>query len=333
MKKLILSLLLLSMLGCSFGGGGGGNEMPPVTEIPTLAPQPQPFRTSTTYQDGVLSIDVRMPEGGARTLDTRLNADYTWELFLPRPVQPNHRSREWLLTENHYDARIMLYAVASWDDDNPADYLTAGWWLIYPPGTYYREFQKAERGVFIDGPELDTSDPPDLPISGTASYVGGMGGLYEYKYGNSWGELKGTSEYTEFSGQITLTADFSEKRISGCLGCASPIQTAAGRHLFPIVPWQGPDPAALPEDYDIHFSARFGANGAFESSEVSAEHPERDISASAGTWRGQFSNVPDAGGNPRRVVGSTDVLIAERDGSVVNFKGIFDALTPPTFKP
>ena len=59
-------------------------------------------------------------------------------------------------------------------------------------------------------------------------------------------------------------------------------------------------------------------------------HPDRTIVCSAGTWQGQFSNVPDVHGNPRRVVGSTDALFAEDDGSHGRFTGIFDALTPAT---
>ena len=62
-------------------------------------------------------------------------------------------------------------------------------------------------------------------------------------------------------------------------------------------------------------------------------HPDRTITTSAGTWQGQFSNVPDVDGNPRRVVGSTDVHFAEDDGSQGRFTGIFDALTPATLTP
>ena len=78
-------------------------------------------------------------------------------------------SREWLLAENRSDGRTMLYAAVEWDDDNPADFLSAGWWLHYPPGVDVDEFEMAERGVFIDGPELDLSIPPEMPISGEPS--------------------------------------------------------------------------------------------------------------------------------------------------------------------
>ena len=83
----------------------------------------------------------------------------------------------------------------------------------------------------------------------------------------------------------------------------------------------------------MRFEATFGANGAFEDTAVTVTHPDRTIVSSAGTWRGQFSNVADEEGNPRRVVGSADVLFAEDDGSHGRLTGIFDALTPATVTP
>ena len=330
-------VLVAAMAGAvlALGGCAGRDEagpLPPV-EIPTLTPEAQPFRTVTSLADGVLSIDVRTPDGGTRTLDTVRNLELTWGRFLPRPVQPNHSSREWILVDNHYDGRVFLYALASWNGTDPTDYLAAGWWLLYPPDVPYWEFESATRGVFLDGPELDPANPPDLPPAGTATYVGGMGGLYTYNYGRAWGELAESAEITEFSGPISLTADFDRNRLTGCLGCLGPVETAPGRHLFPAVPWQGPDPAALPADYDLHFAASFDAAGAFGDTEVTVRHPQRTITNAAGTWRGQFSNVLDADGNPRRMVGSTDVHFSEDDGSRGRFTGIFDALTPATVTP
>ena len=319
---------VLTLGACSSGDG----PLPPVT-IPTLTPESQPFRTGTSFADGVLSIDVRTPDGRTRTLDTVRNIEWTSGLFLPRPVQPNHSSREWILADNHYDGRVFLYALVSWDNADPTDYLAAGWWLIYPPGVPIRAFEAAARGVFLDGPELDPANPPDLPLAGTASYVGSMGGLYTYNYGRAWGELAESTEVTEFNGPVSLTADFDRNRLAGCLGCQGPIATAPGRHLAPAVPWGADDPAALPADYDVRFEASIGASGAFEDAAIAVAHPDRTVVSSAGTWQGQFSNVPDVDGNPRRAVGSTDVLFAEDDGSHGRFTGIFDALTPATVTP
>ena len=323
---------VLALSGCAGRDDDEAGPLPPV-EIPTLTPESQPFRTQTSFADGVLSVDVPTPDGRTRTLDTVRDLDGTWGRFLPRPVQPDHSSREWILVDNHYDGRVLLYALVSWDNTDPTDYLAAGWWLTYPPDVPYWEFEAATRGVFLDGPELDPANPPDLPLAGTASYVGGMGGLYTYNYGRAWGELAETAEVTEFVGPLSLTADFDRNRLTGCLGCQGPIETAPGRHLYPILTWRTPDPAASPADYDVHFEASFGASGAFEDTAITVAHPDRAIVSSAGTWQGQFSSVPDADGNPRRVVGSTDVLFAEDDGSHGRFTGIFDALTPATVMP
>ena len=328
----VMAGTVLTLSGCSRGGEDEVVPLPPV-EIPVLTPESQPFRTGTSFADGVLSIDVRTPDGQTRTLDTVRNFEVTWGRFLPRPVQPNHSSREWILVDNHYDGRVFLYAFVDWNDTDSTDYLAAGWWLVYPPDVPYWDFEAATRGVFLDGPELDPDNPPGLPLTGTATYAGGMGGLYTYNYGRAWGELAESAELTEFTGPVSLTADFDQNRLTGCLGCLGPIETAPGRHLAPAVPWGADDPAALPADYDVHFEASFGASGAFEDTAITVAHPDRTIVSGAGTWQGQFSNVPDIDGNPRRVVGSTDVLFAEDDGSHGRFTGIFDALTPATVTP
>ena len=160
-----------------------------------------------------------------------------------------------------------------------------------------------------------------------------MGGLYTYSYGRAWDELAGSTEITEFTGPVSLTADFDRNRLTGCLGCLAPIEIAPGQHLYPILSWRDPDPASSPADYNLHFAASFDATGAFQDTAVTVTHPDRTVVSSAGTWQGQFSNVPDADGNPRRAVGSTDVLFAEDDGSHGRFTGIFDALTPATVTP
>ena len=327
--SILTTLVLLSLTaGCS-----RDRLEPPPVPVPTLEPTPQPFRTQTTFVDNVLSVDVRYHDGRTRTLDTVRHRDGSWGLWLPRPLQPNHSSREWLLSENHYDGKILAYAVVSWNDTDPTDYLAAGWWLVYPPGAPYQAVGSATRGVFLDGPELDPADAPDLPLTGTATYVGGAGGVYTYQYGRAWGELAGSSELTEFVAPVLLSADFDSGRLTGCLGCLGTIEIDPGRHLYPILTWRNPDPAASPADYELHFASSIDADGAFEDTEITVTHPERTITQTAGTWRGQFSNVADVDGNPRRVVGSTDVHFAEDDGSIGNFTGIFDALTPATLEP
>ena len=259
-----LSIALLPMaVGCTNGDDPQMAEGPTPEETAAFAEAQEAFRTratfgnamrfrtKTTFENGVFSVEARREGASPRTLTTAAHRQYEWATYLPTPPIPGFVSREWFLAENRADGRTILYAAVEWDDANPADYLSVGWWLHFPPGVPGDEYELAERGVFIDGPELDSSHPPEMPVSGEATYAGGAGGLYEYLYGSGWGELKGESQYVEFSAPIELTADFSEGTIAGCIGCAGDIEDET-LHLWPAVEWRGPDPDALPKDYEIH---------------------------------------------------------------------------------
>ena len=333
---LSMSLLLVTV-GCT---GGGGPEM----DIELAEAQEQfraratfenamQFKTKTMFENGVFAVEARRKGGSARTLTTAAHGQYEWGTYLPTPPIPGFVNREWFLTENRSDGRTLLYATVEWNDDNPDDYLSAGWWLHFPPGVPSDEYEAAERGVFIDGPELDLAKPPEMPLSGEAAYAGSAGGLYEYFYGNDWGELKGQSQYVEFSASVELRANFSQATITGCMGCTGDI-VAETLHLWPAVSWRGPGPDALPTDYEVHLGpAPFNTDGTFENAAISTRHPDRTVTQTDGTWGGQFSNVPDQDGNPRRVVGYSGVRFDEADGSIGSFESIFSALTPATVTP
>ena len=130
----------------------------------------------------------------------------------------------------------MGYAVVSWNDDDPTDYLSAGWWIhfanqrypdidpFHPDSSVY---------VFIDGPETDPRHQPALPMEGTASYTGGAAGRYLYRYGDDWGDAKGRISSEEFAATMTLEADFVPARIGGCLGCEGDIEVQVRAFTLP----------------------------------------------------------------------------------------------------
>ena len=163
--------------------------------------------------------------------------------------------------------------------------------------------------LFIDGPELDSSHPPEMPVSGEATYAGGAGGLYEYLYGSGWGELQGESQYVEFSAPIELTANFSEGTIAGCIGCTGDIEDET-LHLWPAVEWRGPDPDALPTDYEIHLGpAPLNPDGTFRNSDISVSHRRAERHGERGRVgrpvlqrRGRGRQSPAGGGLRRRQV-------------------------------
>ena len=324
----LLSIVLPLMAAGCIGGDG-----PRMEEIQLTEAQ-QRFKAKTTFKNGVVSVEVKRQDGSTRTLDSAMDFEETWGLLLPRPVIPGFSSREWLMAENHYDGRTLLYALVNWDDENPADYLAAGWWLHFPPGVSFRDLEEAERGVFIDGPEIDLSNPPQMPADGVATYLGSAGGLYQYQYGSAWGELQGDSQYIEFGADMVLTANFTDNTIEGCIGCAGDIEIRRGGYLFPIITWRSPRPDALPTDYEVRLGAtRFNPDGTFENTDITVMHPERTVTETTGLWVGQFSNVPDPDGNPRQVVGCSDVGFDEADGSSGSFISIFSGLTPATLGP
>ncbi len=102
----------------------------------------------------------------------------------------------------------------------------AGCWAEFP-GQHRPapDFSESARYAIVDGPELDPADPPELPLEGRATYTGSSGGLYAYSAGSDWGDDEGVHVLDEYEGTITLTADFSNGTLSGCVGCVGGLVT------------------------------------------------------------------------------------------------------------
>ena len=129
---------------------------------------------------------------------------------------PNHSGRSWTLLNTAGDGATLAYALVAWDNEDPSDYLLAGWWLHFP-GLHPPDLplSQAENGLFIGGPEFGASDTFQMPIKGEATYSGGAGGLYIYEYGGNWGDLAGTEATEEYGATLTLTADFANRTVDG----------------------------------------------------------------------------------------------------------------------
>ncbi len=325
MKKVVfLASVVLPLVAAACTGGG--LRMEEMEEIELTDAQKR-FKTTTTFEDGVFSFEFTPENGATRALNTTLHHSFSSSYRLPPPVLPGFSSRAWHLTDNADDGRTFAYALVSWNRDDPADYLSAGWWLHFPPGVSFRNRHDAETGVFMDGPELDLSNPPDLPLEGQAVYVGTTGGVYRYQ------PVGGEFEEYEYSALINLTVDFPNATISGCVGCIGDIETQR-LYLYGLLGWRWLPPAASPTDYQVHIGATpVTANGTFEGMDVTVTHPERNVTESSGLWAGQFSNVPDADGHPRSVVGLNDVTFEEAGGAGGSFIGIFQALSPANQPP
>ena len=316
-RHFILILSAFIILGCASGGGGGASDDQGRID----------FKRVTKFDGRVLDVEVTRENGRTIRLNTARDSAYSIPSL---PLMPNHSGRSWTLFNAASDGATIVYALVNWDNDRQTDYLAAGWWLHFPGQQLSRRLplSQAERGIFIDGPELDPSNPPHMPIEGGATYVAPTGGLYAYEYGSNWGALEGTTVFEEYVGIITLRADFSQKTIQGCIGCVGDISIRRS-HLRTALGWRPTEPPeAAPTDYEVHFGVTpFQKNGAFESTDVTVTHPVRSVTQSGGHWGGQFSNRPDSAGNPRLVAGFTQGEFAEDDGGRGLLQGIFNALS------
>ena len=317
--SVLASVLVLATGACTSGG--------PDPAADAMEDGRIDFSRTTEFDGNVLTVDLSSRDGETLKVNTLRDAVET-DVF--RTPIPNHSGKSWVLRNFSFDSTSLVYAVVSWDNDDPTDYLAAGWW-IHLPGREY-DPETIEQVIFIDGPEIDsTAKPPEMPVSGQAHYVGEGGGIFRYRYGSGWGELTGEVVLDEYRGTMNVVADFESGTMHGCVGCIGDIN-AERQHLVYLLGEDLPGGPAPVADYEIHFKPlAFNADGSFESGFDSAagsvRHPDRAIAASRVFWGGSFSNVADAKGNPRLIGGFTDAEFAEEDGSEGFFWGLFNVLS------
>ena len=243
---------------------------------------------------------------------------------------PGHRARSWAFVKDAEIGTSVAYALVSWDGDDPADYLMAGWWTQFPGQHLPRlSFRDSIQYALVDGPEIDPATPPELPLGGQASYLGQAGGLYAYVAGSDWGEDEGAYLLDEYEGVIAITADFAEGSLSACIGCTGDLVTRRA-HFGIFLGDDLRDVRAVAADYELHFGATpLNDDGTFGHTDVEVRHPDRTVTQSEGHWGGALSNVPDRDGNPRLVAGFSSADFEESDGSAGQFSGTFVALSEP----
>ena len=315
MRHFFLILSVFIILGCAGGGGVSVQE------------DRIDFKRVTQFDGRVLDVEVTPKDGRTLRLNTVRDRAYSSS---STPIMPNHSGRIWTLFNRTSENSTIVYALVNWDNDVQTDYLAAGWWLQYEGRPRYPRFPifAADRGAFIEGTELDTANPPEMPVTGAATYVGASGGLYAYQYGSGWGALAGTEVFEEVQGVIALRADFSNRTIQGCIGCDGDFEIQRS-HLRIALGWrQGEPPEAIPTDYEVHLGPTpFTRGGAFRATDVKVTHPARSVAQSGGSWEGRFSNRPDGAGHPRLVAGSSLAEFTEADGSKGSLEGLFITLS------
>ena len=274
-----------------------------------------------------LRVFVTLEDGTEISVDSAEHAVATAPGATPIP---GHQARAWTFVKDADIGTSVAYGLVSWDPRDPADYLMAGWWAQFP-GQHAPDlsFRDSIQFALVDGPEFDAAAPPRLPLEGRATYAGQAGGLYAYVPGSDWGEDAGAYVLDEYEGIVTMTADFADGTLSGCIGCAGDLVTRRA-HFGIFLGDDVRDVRAVAAGYELHFGATpLNDDGTFEHAGVEVRHPERAVAHAEGYWGGALSNLPDRDGNPRLAAGFSNAAFAEGDGSAGQFYGTFVALSGP----
>ena len=168
----MLLVMLLALAACMGSGGSG-----PPTEGGIR------FERNTEFDGQSLRVFISLDDGTEVSVNTMDDVIGVQPGMTP---MPGHQARALTFLKVTEDATSVAHALLSWDPDAPADYLAAGWWAYFPdqqPSNL--SFADSVQFSIIDGPELDHSVAPKLPVDGTATYAGPAGGLYTYVPGTS----------------------------------------------------------------------------------------------------------------------------------------------------
>jgi hypothetical protein len=341
MNKPMLAVALGGLLILSACGGGGDSDTRPVTSPPadtptlneTLAANPVENRraimqaatslpafgnvtqstnhnvagvttdaASTIFDGQRLTLRVQRDDANALTLD--INSDTLESEALDSPI-PGHSGRDWVQLDVDAGGTTLAYTAVSWSNSDHTDYLAGGYWLRAAGDVLSGSVTGVEVGAFVDGPELDISNPPTTPMQGTATYSGFAEGVYAGRYGSIVpGQTlsEGSTETGIWSSTIGLTADFGAGTISGCIGCQTSVNVT-GVYQDAATGETGAF-ADMATPYRVHLgAASFASNGTFRSQDVSISFAGVALSGS-GAWGGQFSNIPNGNGDPRLVAGT-----------------------------
>ena len=312
----ILLVLALALAACSH------------REVAEPVPEPDDsfqLERNSEFDGRTLRFFVTLDDGSVASVNTDEDLD---EVLPAATPMPGHQAKALTFLKVKEEGTSLSHALLSWDPDNPADYLVFGWWAEFvgqqPPDLSLRN---TVRRALVDGPELDHGYVPEVPVEGTASYLGQAGGLYRYVPGGEPGENFENVVLEEYQGTIALTADFFDGTVKGCIGCIGDLVTQRG-HFGAILGAEVDAPQGTARDYELHLpSAIIREDAHFVRYKVILKHPERTVTTSVGHWAGAFSSRQDTDGNPRLTAGFSGVFFEESDGSYGEFYGSFLGLS------
>ncbi len=147
-------------------------------------------------------------------------------------------------------------------------------------------------------PELPTSmmgESFQLPLSGTATYIGDASGNFSTYYGTDFANRPiGSISRGEYQGDLRLIVDFDSLQISGDISNIDLLNitiTEPGSTSIRMLE------NIFQSGYVIRFSAAdIHENGHFVGDDVEITHPDIDTGTTDGSWFGVFSSDRDVRG-------------------------------------
>lgn len=289
-------------------------------------------------EDSNLTVTITHDNGVRITIDAD---DATDTRRLPTNVfsilRPyDQRSRTWA-TADHTDTAATFSRVAVTTDAGAPN-----WWIA--KGYYLRlagrnllsttpTVTAAYMGAFVDGDDLrlraGRSDQPHIPPTGTARYEGLGSGIYTTQYGTGYALPEGSTEFGEFEGTTTLTANFADNTISGCFGCEGNVRLT-GVFTNSETGAQGPTLNTL-SGYQFRLGeAQINPDGTFRANAVTLSNSDLQegvrITEQGGSWGGRFSRSNSTEiGQPRLAAGTFGSQATLSDGSQSVYIGAFIA--------
>ena len=271
--------------------------------------------TAVTAFDGShVTLTVFQSAGGRLRLDSRTDA--VPGQFAPETLPaPGHGARDWNMARRTDESTTFGRVTVFWANEDPGNYLAGGYWMHVTGDLADPSDTVVGVGAFVDGPVLHNT--PQFPDIGTASYVGPATGLYAYRHGGGHGDIPdGAVTVGEYEGMATLTADFGQMTISGCVGCREPVRVS-GLMMPPTGAGRGRVLDGQESGIRMHLGpASIDADGAFRNSDVRIEFldPGRTASRQSGAWGGDFPGIRGTHA-PHLVAGTTGLEWEEADGS------------------
>ena len=287
-------------------------------------------RASAAFDGVGLTVTVTRADSSTLTLDTA-------DAIIEADALPDRLSgipgvartiRSWG-TVNIADraATISGLSVTSASGDS-SDWLAVGVWLHIAGQNLLSTAStvtSSDMGAFVDGPEL-RSPPENLPGTGTARYEGYAGGTFANRYGTGFaGIAPGSTGFGGFDAVATLTANFADNTISGCIGCKGDILstgvftdgTTGAQRTF----------TNTSSDAQLRLGTTpINSDGTFRTDDVTLFIPtELGVTEQGGSWGGRFSTIPVATGEPRLTAGTFGGRATYTDSSQLIYVGAFGA--------